>query len=138
MGEQPNTPISQKLILLLIRAKRHMYTASEPWGLTPVQGTLLMLLHPGVAKTMNELANMMVCDASNITGLIDKLEAAGYIERTADQKDRRIKKIQLSKAGLTCREAILADLDKSEALGLQSLSEDETKALHSITSKLAL
>lgn len=138
MGKQYESSISQKLIMLMLRAKRYMFAASEPWQLTPVQAMLLVSFKPGLAKTMNELSNMMCCDASNTTGLIDRLEAGKYIERAADPKDRRVKKIQLTPRGIKCRQFIIEALNKSEAVDLAKLSEDEIKALHSIMDKLAL
>jgi DNA-binding MarR family transcriptional regulator len=130
--------LSQKLILLMIRAKRHMHSVSESWNLAPMQATLLTMLEPNSPKTMNELAGMMVCDASNITGLIDRLESGGYIERTSDPKDRRIKVIQMTDKGLNCRNALLKALDSSGALGLNNLTDSEIKALHSVADKIAL
>lgn len=138
MSHQFEIPVSQKLIMLMLRAKRHMYAASQPWQLTPMQAMLLISIGPGTDKTMNELSNMMCCDASNTTGLIDRLEAGGYIERTSDKSDRRVKKIRLSKSGVACCEVILESLHKSEALGLAGLSEDDIKSLNTITGKLAL
>lgn len=137
MEKQTNgSPVYQKLIMLMMRAKRHMFTASESWQLTPVQGMLLVSLKPGSARTMNELAEMMGCDASNITGLIDRLEANCYIERAADPDDRRVKKIQLSDQGCKCRKSLLDELCRAEAFDLGKLSDDEIKSLRSITNKL--
>lgn len=138
MAKQHQHSVSQKLILLMIRTKRHMFTASEKWELTPVQAMLLVSLEPGTAKTMNELSHMMFCDASNITGLIDRLDGGEYIQRISDPQDRRVKKIQLSAKGIKCRESIMQALHKSEAVDLAKLSQDEVATLHSIADKLAL
>jgi DNA-binding MarR family transcriptional regulator len=131
-----NPSIYQKLITLMMRAKRQMFRVCEKMQLTPVQGMLLISLVPETSKTMQELACMMGCDASNITGLIDKLESGNYIERTADTRDRRVKKIQLSAEGIRCRNALLDALHEAEVLDVSKLTEDEVKALHSITAKL--
>lgn len=128
--------VYQKLIALMMRSKRHMFAASEVLGLTHVQGMLLVSMKPGSVRTMNELAEMMGCDASNMTGLIDRLEANDYIERTADPDDRRVKKIQLSDHGCQCRKSLLNELCKAEALDLNKLSDEEVKTLQSIISKL--
>jgi DNA-binding MarR family transcriptional regulator len=137
MGSKASgTSVYQKLIMLMMRSKRHMFVASEMRELTPVQGMLLVSMKPGSVRTMNDLAEMMGCDASNITGLIDRLEANDYIERTADPDDRRVKKIQLSDQGCQCRKSLLDDLCKAEALDLGKLSDEEVRTLQSIISKL--
>ena len=97
---------------------------------------LLISLDPNTAKSMNELSDMMCCDASNITGLTERLESGGYIERTLDESDRRVKKIRLSKQGRECREAILDALRKADALDVSKLSAEEVRSLQAITAKL--
>src|SRR3954468_23937393 len=52
--------------------------------LSPSQAQLLYLIEPDRPVPMNELANGLYCDASNVTGLVDKLEARGFIERRPD------------------------------------------------------
>src|SRR3569623_3688619 len=60
-------------------------------GLTPTQGLALRLLDPQTPLAMNALADNMVCDASNVTGVVDTLAARGLIERKAAANARRVK-----------------------------------------------
>ncbi len=137
MAEQcSGLTIHQKLITLMIRAKRHMFVICESRNITPVQGMLLISLKPGVGRTMHEVAEMMGCDASNVTGLTDRLEENGHIERVADERDRRVKKIILTTKGEACRAVILEELQEVEALDLSNLTEDELKVLHCLLGKL--
>lgn len=137
MGVKSEPPqVYEQLIKLLMRARRHIFAASESWRLTPVQSMLLISLEPNTTKTMNELSDLMCCDASNITGLTERLEAGGYIERTLDESDRRVKKIRLSTQGRECREALLDALREADALDVSKLSEEEVRNLQSITAKL--
>lgn len=133
---ESNLLIYQQLITLMMRAKRQMFIVCESLKLTPVQGMLLISFSPESSKSMQDLADMMGCDASNCTGLIDRLESGGYIERTSDVSDRRVKKIQLSKQGIKCRKTLLNELNKAEALDIEKLTDAEVKALDSITKKL--
>src|SRR3954467_13545843 len=59
--------------------------------LTPTQGLVMRLLDPRPPIAMNALADAMVCDASNVTGVVDKLEARGLIARQTTENDRRVK-----------------------------------------------
>lgn len=130
------TNIYAQLIRLMIHAKRQMFLICESRKLTPVQGMVLITMEPDSSRTMQELADMMGCDASNITGLIDRLEVNELIIRTADKKDRRVKKIQLTDHGIECRQAILDELVEAEAIDIKQLDDDEVEALQKALNKL--
>ena len=59
---------------------------------------------------MRELAERLKSDPSNVTGLIDRLEARGLVERRPDPNDRRIKGLALTAAGARLRERLFARL----------------------------
>ncbi len=131
-----STEIYRKLMILMMRSKRHMHEVVDTLGMTPVQGMLLMHFEKGQCKSMQELSTLMGCDASNTTGLIDRLDGQGLIERTVDPKDRRVKMIKLSDKGCVCRGKILESLQKAEAADLEKLSPDEVKTLVTLVDKL--
>jgi DNA-binding MarR family transcriptional regulator len=81
-------------------------------GLTPTQGLALRLLDPQTPMAMNALADNMVCDASNITGVVDKLEARGLIERKASENDRRVKMLAVTEKGRELRKKLFAEAAK--------------------------
>jgi DNA-binding MarR family transcriptional regulator len=61
--------------------------------------------------SMSALAELLMCDASNVTGIIDKLEARGFAKRVPAE-DRRVKVLVLTPEGeqvrATIRERLLA------------------------------
>jgi len=66
-------------------------------GLTAPQATLLTLLSEPMS--MRQFAELMGCDASNVTGIVDRLEAKALVVRTADPKDRRVKRLARTNEG---------------------------------------
>jgi len=79
-------------------------------GLTPLQArTVLWLAEP---SAMRGLAQHLECDASNVTGLADRLEELGVVERVPGA-DRRVKLLRLTRRGATVR----ADLEDRVAAG---------------------
>jgi DNA-binding MarR family transcriptional regulator len=48
---------------------------------------------------MGELADAVVISRSGLTGLVDRMAAAGLVDRTADPADRRSIRLRLSDAG---------------------------------------
>lgn len=126
-----------QLLVLMMHAKRCMCGAVERQKLTPAQGMLLVLLDPNKGLPMQRLSELMGCDASNITGLVDRLDASGYIIRTTNPQDRRVKTIQLSAKGEACRNELINELEVSEATDLSSLSKAEAQEFTRIVGKLA-
>src|SRR5882757_5105664 len=57
--------------------------------LTPMQGHALRSLDPDRPSPMSVLADMLICDASNVTAIVDKLESRGLIVRQGAENDRR-------------------------------------------------
>ncbi len=76
---------------------------------------------------MNQVANRLHCDASNVTGIVDRLEARGLVERRVKPDDRRIKEIVLTSEGEAVRRRAVAVTSKVP--GLSTLSESEQSAL---------
>jgi DNA-binding MarR family transcriptional regulator len=77
---------------------RFMALAQE-LGLAPMQLHALRLIEPGVEVPMSSLAGKLFCDNSNVTGIVDRLEARGLIERHPAEHDRRVKLLVLTEAG---------------------------------------
>jgi DNA-binding MarR family transcriptional regulator len=77
-------------------------------GLTPMQGHALRSLDPDRPSPMSVLADMLICDASNVTAIVDKLESRGLIVRQNAENDRRIKMLAVTPQGLELRERLCA------------------------------
>jgi len=71
--------------------------AAASAGLTAPQATILTLLSE--PTSMSQFAERMGCDASNITGIVDRLEAKDLVVRSVDKVDRRVKRIARTPAG---------------------------------------
>ncbi len=67
--------------------------------LTFMQAHALRLLGERELTTMGELAERLSCDASNVTGIVDRLEGRGLVERRSAPRDRRVKALALTDAG---------------------------------------
>ena len=72
-------------------------------GLTPATARALYELDPERPLPARDLAVQLACDRSNVTGLVDKLEHAGLVERRVDPDDRRIKTLVVTMAGRRVR-----------------------------------
>lgn len=93
----------------------HLRSRLHGLGLTPSQAMALREL--GSPLTMRELAGRMSCEASNVTFVVDRLEAAGLVERTAHPDDRRVKRVRLTGDGRNLRSRLMRQLTKDSPLG---------------------
>ncbi|HMD02690.1 MAG TPA: MarR family transcriptional regulator, partial [Candidatus Baltobacteraceae bacterium] len=82
-------------------AKPHMAALAAEFDLSPQQTYALKLLAVEPPLTMGALAEMLGCDASNVTSIVDRLETRGFVERRSSDTDRRVKALVLTEAGWT-------------------------------------
>jgi DNA-binding MarR family transcriptional regulator len=90
--------------LLFLHGKPRFPAIAQELDLHPGQAIVLRLLSE--PRPMSDLASAMHCDNSNITGIVDRLEERGLVERQPAEHDRRVKLIALTKAGSRLREVL--------------------------------
>ena len=82
------------------------------FDLTPAQGQALKVLDPARPVPMSTLAEALFCDASNVTGIVDKLETRGFIARQGSDHDRRVKQLAVTERGRKIRDKLVAAVMK--------------------------
>src|SRR5215218_1270473 len=84
---------------IFVEDKRRRWAILSELGLSPQQSMAVSTLKPGEPMPMSALADAMHADNSSITGIVDRLEAAGLAERRPDERDRRVKAVVLTEKG---------------------------------------
>jgi DNA-binding MarR family transcriptional regulator len=84
---------------IFVEDKKRRWAILSALGISPQQSMAISALKPGEPLPMSALADALHCDNSNITGIVDRLEAAGLAERRADKRDRRVKAVVLTEKG---------------------------------------
>jgi DNA-binding MarR family transcriptional regulator len=116
---------------LLMAERARMPTIAAEFDLSPTQVHVLRLLEPGTTVPMGRLACGLGCDASNITGVIDRLEARGLVERRAGERDRRVKVLVVTARGLELRTRLLSRISEPPE-PIARLSPADQRALSAI------
>ncbi|KMO97824.1 MarR family winged helix-turn-helix transcriptional regulator [Streptomyces roseus] len=132
-------PAPTKLELLELLAAigtaqwRDFAAAAAHHGLTSTQARVLAQLNGPLP--MRGLATLLVCDASNVTGIVDRLEARELVRREADPSDRRVKNVVATDAG---REIIRRVREEMQAThgALDTLDETESATLYALLGRL--
>jgi MarR family transcriptional regulator, organic hydroperoxide resistance regulator len=116
--------------LFVQQKPRHIAIAAE-FDLSPMQAYALRLLEPGTPLAMSDLAEALHCDASNVTGIVDRLEARGLIARRGADHDRRMKMLVVTEAGAALRTRLNARLSEPPR-AIAALSLADQRALRDI------
>src|SRR5437660_1048677 len=90
--------VCQDLLGLIGRVKTSLARLSEKYDLTIMQVHALYAISQGDI-TMGRVATTLHCDASNVTGIVDRLVAGRYITRQEGAHDRRTKSLELTSKG---------------------------------------
>jgi DNA-binding MarR family transcriptional regulator len=118
-----------------MRFKPRLIDIAEKYGATVQQLHVVSLFSNDKAHSMSWFASLLACDASNVTGIVDRLHTAGIVERHESEKDRRIKMIALTEKGKKLRSDLIASLAEEEK-EITALTEQEKVELVRILSKL--
>src|SRR6059036_2525974 len=125
----------QLLVKFFFAQREHLPSSGLEFDLSPVQCHVLHLIEPGRPLPMSRLAATLSCDASNVTGLVDRLESRGLVHRQPSSRDRRVKVLQLTPTGSRLRAQLLRRV-AGRSLPLSRLSLDEQRTLVKILEAL--
>jgi DNA-binding MarR family transcriptional regulator len=134
VATRTQSPASEawRLLVQLFGANRRNYFAiASEFELSPPQVMALRHLDPDEPKPMSELACALHCDNSNVTGIVDRLEDRGLVERRAADHDRRVKMLVVTERGAELRARLCARMDAAPT-ALAGLSEADQIALRDI------
>jgi DNA-binding MarR family transcriptional regulator len=119
---------------IFLEDKRRRWEILSTLGISPQQAMALGQLEPGQPMPMSALAEALHCDNSNITGIVDRLEAAGLAERRPSERDRRVKAVVLTETG----EWMRVEIDRRAGEPppkLAALSDEDATALRDILAR---
>src|SRR6266571_8964655 len=97
----------QLLVKFFFAQREHLSSSGAAFDLSPIQCHVLHLIEPVRPLPMSRLADTLSCDASNVTGLVDRLESRGLVQRQPSTLDRRVKVLQLTPTGSRIRAQLL-------------------------------
>ena len=102
----------------------------------PKLAALHQLSQAGDSLPLGQLAERLACVKSNVTQLVDRLEADGLVVRAADPNDRRSRLAVLTDSGKTAyaRGSQIQQQTEREIFG--GLSKEESSALHALLAKI--
>ena len=140
--KQPFDCLEQETMLNLVRTAdivgRDFTHFFERHGLTGPQYNVLRILrgHHDRSLSCQEIAGQMVSATPDITRLVDRLEAAGWVERRRTERDRRVVLISITPAGLAKLEPLDEPLLRLHRDSMKHLTSSEQAELNRLLVKL--
>lgn len=116
-------------------ARRHLDRTVATLDLSHTKAHALRCIEPGRPLAMGELAEELKCDPSNITGVVDRLEARRLVERRSAPNDRRVKTLVLTEEGAELRGRLVAALGRAPS-AVASLSPQDLRQLGEIVQRI--
>lgn len=109
------------------KLKKQIHHQYGEMNLTAPQGMLVGILCKEGPCRVSELSEKMMLSNSTVSGIIDRLEKSGHVERVKGVEDRRIVTVKLAddfKDVMNQRSGIMGDL-MSKMIGIASTEEVE-------------
>lgn len=116
----------------------HQYSEEvlKAFGVTGPQLWLLKTLREEGGTSVGELSEMMYLHISTVSGIIDRLEAKGYVVRKREAPDRRVVTVHLTAAGKRIVDRAPEPSQGKLLYSLQTLSEKEVLEMHDALQKI--
>ncbi|MEU2090176.1 MarR family winged helix-turn-helix transcriptional regulator [Nocardia beijingensis] len=119
------TPDLAAAVMTLHRETAALYAeTARRFELTSQQTQILCLLGRH-RPSFGELAALLGCDKTNVTGMVDRLERRGLVVRAPDPADRRITRVALTDEGSTVSRNVRTHLSAAIADRLTELLSDD-------------
>jgi DNA-binding MarR family transcriptional regulator len=135
-GQDPALQAWLGLFRVYQKMQRQVQRILEGAGLTAAQFDVLANLGMSEGITQQELAGRLLVTKGNVCGLLDRMEAAGLVERRPDPTDRRANRLHLTRQGRAAlRKAFPAHLGLvGQCMG--ALSSAEQSSLASLLARI--
>jgi MarR family transcriptional regulator, organic hydroperoxide resistance regulator len=124
------------LARLYTRLERRLGQGLATHGLSMSQFDVLATLWHGEGITQQELAERLLVTKGNVVGLIDRVSAAGWVERRPDPEDRRANRLYLTDAARTLLSEVFPCHAADVCNVFGRLTEDELRQMLQMLEKL--
>ncbi len=132
--------LEQCLNFVLTKAQRNIHQLFKaelaPFGVTPGQYGVLRCLWDENAQTAKKLADRLALDGSTITGILDRMEQKGLIEKQTDPKDRRAMQVMLTAKGKKLQKPVSEAIETANRRALVKLDQQEAEFLKNVLEEI--
>jgi DNA-binding MarR family transcriptional regulator len=127
--------IDERVLMAIVRVaegfKKNSSAVVKKWGLTFSQYNVLRVLDASEngQNTMRNVNRILLVSSANMTGIAKRLEKNGFIVRTSDPNDDRLKRLQITPEGIQVLKDISDRKERSLKRYLTKFSYEQKSAL---------
>jgi DNA-binding MarR family transcriptional regulator len=103
--------------------------------ITPIQFAAMSALASRPDIDQATLAAMIACDRATIGGVVERLEAKGYVRRSINRLDRRARRLELTPSGRAIYDRLLPAVRELQGEILAGLTAKERRTLCRLLAK---
>ncbi|MBF0552082.1 MAG: MarR family transcriptional regulator [Deltaproteobacteria bacterium] len=134
-------PVPDCVIFFLAKAYQkahaHFKKQLQPYGLTNIQHLVLEGLWYAPGQTAAELGEFLILDKATLSGVLDRMDKAGWIRKEADPEDGRIFKLYPSERANALKEELIALRQRTNEEILSPFSLEEQVLLKRLLKDLS-
>ena len=116
--------------------QRRLSAKLAPHGITPPQWGVLAALWEEDGLSLTALAQRSYFDGPTMTGIVDRLETNGLVERRRERADRRVISVYLTTAGREMRAVLPPMAEEANRELVAGLSDDEVRELSAVLERV--
>ncbi|MCX8007643.1 MAG: MarR family transcriptional regulator [Coriobacteriia bacterium] len=105
-------------------------------GVHPGQAACLLALGRGGEMSQRDLARRLLVSAPTVTGMVKRLEHAGFVERRIDERDQRLLRIRLTPRGDEVVARLHAVFEKQTEMAFAGMEADQVEALTRLLARI--
>jgi DNA-binding MarR family transcriptional regulator len=134
-------PVHEAVLNLMVAAahvREQLDRVCHAHGVSPAQYNVLRILrgsHPQGCPRC-DVARRMIERAPDVTRLIDRLQAAGLVDRASSERDRRLSVTRITDRGITLLDRMRPDVDAVGRAWSERLSPDDARELSRLCERL--
>ena len=125
-----------QLVRTVSLIQRRIVSTLSAHEITLPQFDVLATLRFSEGVTQQELAERLLVTKGNVCGVLDRLEALGWVQRKPDPKDRRANRVYLTAAGRKRVDVLLPEHDALVVSTLGALPDGGVKSLRNLLEEL--
>ena len=101
------------------------------FDITPVQYAVLYCLWENDKRSPKEIAERLKLENSTISGILERMEKKGLIERSISKEDRRYIRVMVTEKGASLKDAVLAAVEEVNNEVMSVFSDKDREMLKS-------
>ncbi|HTE85246.1 MAG TPA: MarR family winged helix-turn-helix transcriptional regulator [Dehalococcoidia bacterium] len=119
-------------------AVRQFAARLQPYGITPPQWGALVRLAERDGQSLSEIGARALFDGPTMTGIVDRLEAGGLVERRRDSVDRRVINLYLTERGRSVMDSLPQIGTDTDAVLLAGIDKQQLSRFREILHKVIM